>query len=89
MRRARIQGRNPQDHLMAAAAPLHAQVMTHNGGPWGGAGGGMSRRGVRLEEASAVACEPLSRGKDSGRLWGKTLARKAVYNAEKEGEAWA
>ena len=55
----------------------------------GGAGGGMSRRGVRLEEASAVACEPLSRGKDSGRLWGKTLARKAVYNAEKEGEAWA
>ena len=24
---------------MAAAAPLHAQVMTHNGGPWGGGGG--------------------------------------------------
>ena len=70
---------------MAAAAPLHAQVMTHNG-----VGSGMSRRGVHLEEeASATACEPLSRGKDSGRLWGKTLARKAVYNAEKEGEAWA
>ena len=45
--------------------------MTHNG-----VGSGMSRRGVHLEEeASATACEPLSRGKDSGRLWGTTLAR--------------
>ena len=66
MRRARIQGRNPQDHLMAAAAPLHSQVITHNGG----GGWIMSRKGVQLgEETSAMACEPLSRGKDSGRLW--------------------
>lgn len=52
---------------MAAAAPLHSQVMTPNGG---GRGWIMSRKGVQLEEeTSAMACEPLSRGKDSGRLW--------------------
>ena len=51
---------------MADAAPLHSQVMTRSGG---GRGWIMSRKGVQLEEeTSAMACGPLSRGKDSGRL---------------------
>lgn len=32
-----------------------------------------------------MACEPLSRGKDSGRLWGTTPARTTLFGRGQEG----
>lgn len=73
-----MQAKGPQDTLTAVTAPPQPQGMTPSGG-WGGRKTGLVRRGALPWH------EPLSRGKDSGRLQGQPQAKTKLFSRGQEG----